>query len=464
MERYKRLRLFSIVFFVLLGCSPDKDNSVTPSGSALGLNLPANSITKLENEQDLDPLLKQIGNARYVLLGEASHGTAEFYTWRAAISRRLIQEKGFNLIAVEGDWPSAYKLNQYIRGTKNLGSPAAALQYFNRWPTWMWANQEIADLATWLRQYNQNIGASQQVGFYGLDLYSMWESVDAIANDFVEADEATRATARSARACLAGYADEQVYAQATLRGGGCRTELDNLLTAVQNRVKELPSGHEGAFNAEQNALVALNGENYYHNMVLSNVGSWNIRDRHMVETINRLMAHHGNRAKIIVWEHNTHVGDARFTDMAASGMVNVGQLVREQHPGEGIHLVGFGTYTGTVIASANWGGAITTMSVPKAPAGSWEAILHEVNPPNKIIDLQAWRQDPKLTQERGHRAIGVQYNSGNEQGNYVPTNLPQRYDSFIFIDQTKALHPLNVPATRQKAPNPNPEQLTSYNF
>ena len=455
MTKNLHLKVILILIYFLVGCSANNDEEVTPGSSVSGLNIPANSISKLENENDLDPLLNQIGDARYVLLGEASHGTAEFYTWRAAISKRLIQEKGFNLIAVEGDWPSAYELNRYIRGTRPAASANEVLHSFNRWPTWMWANQEIADFATWLRQYNQNAPAAQQAGFYGLDVYSMWESVDAIVNNFAEADEATRQAATSAQACLAGYTDEQAYAQATLRGGGCRTELSNLLTAIQSRANALPAGHEGAFNAVQNALVALNGENYYRQMVLSNVESWNVRDRHMTETINRLVAHQGPNAKIIVWEHNTHVGDARYTDMAGTGMVNVGQLVREQHAAEGVHIVGFGSYAGTVIAANNWGGAIRTMSVPKAPAGSWEAILHEINPANKIIDLREWRTNAGLTQIRGHRAIGVQYNPENERGNYVPTNLPQRYDSFLFIDQTKALQPLNVPATREKAPDFN---------
>ena len=464
MRKALHLNLLLILFYFLLGCSIEEVDKATPTGTTAGLNIPESSISKLENEADLQPLINQIGDARYVLLGEASHGTAEFYTWRAAISRRLIQEKGFNIIAVEGDWPAAFKLNKYIRGNLPAGSATEALQSFNRWPTWMWANQEIADLSTWLRTHNQNLTATEQVGFYGLDVYSMWESVDAIVNEFAEADEATRQAARSAQACLASYADEQVYAQATLKEDGCRTALTNLLTAVQNRAKELPANHEGAFNAVQNAMAALSGENYYRNMVTSDVDSWNVRDRHMAGTINRLMEHHGANAKIIVWEHNTHVGDARFTDMAGSGMVNVGQLVREQHAAEGVHIVGFGTYTGSVIASNNWGGAVTKMSVPKAQTGSWEAILHEITPLNKIIDLKPWRNNPKLTQNRGHRAIGVQYSSANEAGNYVPTNLPERYDSFIFIDQTQALHSLNVPATRQKAPDPNPGMSRSFNF
>jgi erythromycin esterase-like protein len=317
----------------------------------------------------------------------------------------------------------------------------------------MWANQEIADLVTWLKTYNAGQATPKQVGFYGLDVYSMRESVETILNNFNEADEATRQAARSASQCLAGFSDEQAYGLAASRGNSsCRNELTKLLEAIRSRAKQLPAGHEGVFNAEQNVLVALNAENYYRNMYASDEKSWNIRDEHMTQTINRLMAHQGSGAKIIVWEHNTHVGDARYTDMARSGMVNVGQLVREQHAGEGVHIVGFGTYVGSVIASSAWEGPTTKMEVPKAQPDSWEAILHQKGPADKIIDLKAWRSISALQQSRGHRAIGVVYNPGAEAGNYVPTDLANRYDSFLFIDKSEALHPLNVPARRERAP------------
>ncbi len=422
----------------LFACSSKEKDTITPTNPNhnTALTIPATAITPLQTEQDLDVLLNQIGNAPYVLLGEASHGTSEFYTWRAAITRRLIQEKGFNIIAVEGDWPAAYEVNRYIRGASNATSANKALQNFQRWPTWMWANQEIADLTEWLRQHNQS-QTSNPVGFYGLDLYSLWESLDAIA-EFPDADPATIAAVQSAQSCLAPYnRDEQAYAYAT---SGCTGEIEKVLQAVQNQRSQLPAGHEEAFNAEQNALVAVNAERYY-----SGAGNtWNIRDNHMMETINRLVAHRGSTAKIIIWEHNTHVGDARYTNMTASGEVNVGQLVREQHAGAGVHVVGFGTYEGTVIASDYWGGPITNMPVPPAPAQSWEAIMHQTAPPNKLINLQALRQDKSLTQSRGHRAIGVVYNPEFEAfGNYVPSKITERYNAFMYIDETEAVHPLH---------------------
>jgi erythromycin esterase len=440
---YLLLFIFNIV---TAACSPEE--SIRPARAGSGISLPASGISALQSEQDLEVLLSQIDNARYVLLGEASHGTAEFYTWRAAITRRLIQEKGFNVIAVEGDWPAAYQVNRYIRGGQNAATAAEALQSFQRWPTWMWANQEMATLTEWLRQYNQG-QTSKPVGFYGLDMYSLWESLDAIAR-FSEADAATLAAVRNAQSCLAPYnRDEQAYAQATARGTNCAQALGQVLQAVQNRRSQLPAGHEQAFNAEQNALVAVNAERYYQAVMGSSASSWNIRDRHMMETFNRLNAHHGSNAKIIVWEHNTHVGDARYTDMAAAGEVNIGQLVREEHAQAGVYIVGFGTYAGSVIASSYWGGPTTTMTVPAAQAGSWEALLHQTAPADKLINLQRWRMDKSLTQRRGHRAIGVVYNPKREAGNYVPSDLPNRYDAFIFIDKTQALHPLPVKGAAQ---------------
>jgi len=441
------LYLFVSILNIFIAACSSKDDAATPAGTNAAITIPATGISALETEQDLDALLNQIGNAQYVLLGEASHGTAEFYTWRAAITRRLIQEKNFNLIAVEGDWPAAYAVNRYIRGEQNATNATEVLRSFQRWPTWMWANQEIATLTEWLRQYNQEQQGTNPVGFYGLDVYSLWESLEAIARSEA-ADEATLAAVRSAQSCLAPYnRDEQAYGQATMRGTSCAGAIDQVLQAVRNRKAQLPAGHEEAFNAEQNALVAVHAEQYYMTMMNSGASSWNIRDRHMMETINRLVAHRGNNAKIVVWAHNTHVGDARYTNMAAAGEVNIGQLVREQHANAGVHVVGFGTYEGSVIASNYWGGPITTFSVPAAPENTWEALLHQTAPPNKLINLQEWRSDQSLTQTRGHRAIGVEYNPGNEIYNYVPTDLPNRYDSFIFIDKTSALHPLQVTGT-----------------
>ncbi|WP_082116163.1 erythromycin esterase family protein [Hymenobacter terrenus] len=423
--------------FLFTSCS-EKENAAFPS---ISVTVPERGISRLETPQNLDPLLNQIGTVRYALLSEASHGTAEFYAWRATITKRLIQEKGFPLIGVEGDWPALYQLNRYVKGVNNGASAAEVLRRLTRWPTWMWANTEVADFAEWLRGYNSTRPATQKVGFYGLDLYSLRESLQNIRTNFVEADPATRNAVDAALDCLSAYPNEEDYGQATTSGTRCATAVANVLTAVRNRLKTLPADHEGAFNAEQNALVAVNTERYYRAAVRSYAGSWNIRDQHMTETINRLMRFHGPDAKVAVWEHNTHVGDARYTDMADAGMVNVGQLMREQHAAEGVFVVGFTTYTGTVTASPYWGGPVTSMPVPAAQPNSWEAALHEQSPGNNLILVESWRPDERLTQRRGHRAIGVEYNPGSESGNCVPTDLPHRYDALLVIDQTQALQP-----------------------
>ncbi|MFD2569478.1 erythromycin esterase family protein [Spirosoma soli] len=409
-----------------------------------------NSIHPLVNEQDLDVLLDQIGTSRYVLLGEASHGTAEFYTWRAAISRRLIQEKGFTLIAVEGDWPDAYALNQYIRGDDKPGRVRQVLRRFNRWPTWMWANEEIAQLAEWLREYNDRTGLNtSQVGFYGLDVYSLWESLDEIQQTLTRIDSPLLALAQEVHNCFAPYRrDEQTYALGTLHGRQCDRPVADLLHALQTApMPEL--NPDERFALIQNGYVVAEAERYYYTMVRDGNESWNVRDRHMAQTLDRLMDFHGSNAKVIIWAHNTHVGDARYTDMTDENMINLGQLVRERHGDEGVYIVGFGTYEGEVIASHRWGAPYQRLPVPKAQSGSWGDILHSISSQDKLLLLDQLRNTPDLTSRRGQRAIGVVYRPEREWGNYVPTNLPQRYDCFIYLDWTTALHPLGVAETQQ---------------
>jgi erythromycin esterase-like protein len=422
-------------------CKSAKDDNTVAKPAVID-----KGIYALQAEQDLDRLLNQIGDSRYVLLGEASHGTSEYYTWRAAISRRLIQEKGFNIIAVEGDWPDAYQLNRYIKGDHTAGKSATeALKNFERWPTWMWANAEIAELAEWLRTHNSTQAADQKVGFYGLDVYSLWESIESVVAYMDKVDPASAQAARQAYQCFASFRkDEQAYASATMNNAElCKQELMQSLAKVRQMLaSRLQAGDEEAFSVEQNALVAVNAQHYYQQMVRSNAESWNVRDRHMMETINRLMQLHGPQAKIIVWEHNTHVGDARATDMQQEGMVNVGQLVREQHESEGVYIVGFGSHRGSVIAASAWESPMRVMKVPEAQAGSWEAMLHHTAPADKLVMLRELAGDPRFNKPIGHRAIGVVYNPNSERGNYVPSVMTKRYDAFLFIDETQALHPL----------------------
>jgi erythromycin esterase len=404
----------------------------------------------LTDAPDLDPLMDAIGDSRYVLLGEASHGTSEFYTWRTEISRRLIVEKGFSFIGVEGDWPDCYTVNRYVKGHGSR-SAESVLHAFMRWPTWMWANREVAALAEWMREHNSNLPAESQAGFFGLDVYSLWESMHMVIEYLQKMDPELARNARHAYSCFEPYEeDAQEYARATaIVPTSCEDEAVGILRSLRSRASEFrDDGPDAYFNAEQNAFVAKNAELYYRMMVRGGPGSWNVRDHHMVDTLNRLMSHHGPRAKAIVWEHNTHVGDARFTDMARSGMVNVGQLVRQEHGSDGVVLVGFGTHRGTVVAGSEWGARMQRMAVPEAKEGSYEHAMKASGIEDSLFIFP--RGDAEETrhfrEQRGHRAIGVVYDPRTEHwGNYVPTVLPGRYDAFIYIEKTKAVEALHMP-------------------
>jgi erythromycin esterase-like protein len=406
----------------------------------------------LHSDADLDPLLDRIGDARFVLLGEASHGTADYYNWRAHISKRLITEKGFTVIAVEGDWPDCYRVNRYVKDFADSGGNARdVLHAFSRWPTWMWANEEIVELVEWLRQHNDGEKERNKVGFYGLDVYSLWDSLHAVIDYLGRKDPAALAAARRAFRCFQPYGDEGAeYARAAaMAPKSCEEEVIALLTQLRhNQPRFEQDGRESFFVAEQNALVVKNAEAYYRTMIHGDAESWNVRDRHMVQTLGRLMRFHGPDAKAIIWEHNTHIGDARATDMAQAGMVNVGQLVRQQHEDAGVVLVGFGSYRGSVIAAEQWGAPMQRLTVPPARQRSWEEILHHGGEHDRLLIFRGDGNDAdELLEPRGHRAIGVVYHPEWEYyGNYVPTVMPERYDAFLYFDTTQALHPLHMKA------------------
>ncbi|MGO4106589.1 erythromycin esterase family protein [Paenibacillus sp. YAF4_2] len=401
------------------------------------------SAVPLIDANNLDAIINAIGDSDIVLLGEASHGTSEFYAWRAELSKKLIAEKGFSFIAVEGDWPSCYTLNRYIKQYAGAAPNAReALRDYNRWPTWMWANEEILQLTEWLHEYNAAKATKDKVGFYGIDVYSLWESMDEILKHLEKTGSPELETARKAFACFDPYNREpQNYGvSAAFLSEGCEDEVVKLLQDLQASRHQSDSSDEALLSDEINALVAVNAERYYRSMVRGGPESWNIRDHHMVEVLDRIKAYHGQSAKMIVWEHNTHIGDARATDMAEDGMVNVGQLVREKYGEEKIFAVGFGTHRGTVIASNQWGGEIMSMKVPEAMPGSWEDLMHRAGAFDKILLFD--RKEPLFAETVGHRAIGVVYNPRHERGNYVPSVMSQRYDAFIHIDESKALSPL----------------------
>jgi erythromycin esterase-like protein len=413
----------------------------------------------LNTAQDLTALINDIEDRPVVMLGEASHGTHEYYTWRTAISKRLIQEKGYRFIAVEGDWPDCYKINRYVKGYKDAGDNIReVLEAFDRWPTWMWANWEVAALAEWLREYNQPLPYEQKVGFYGLDVYSLWDSMREMVLYLEKEDPQTAQTVKKAIQCFQPYEDnEHAYARVSLTEHSCRDKVLALLKEIRSKAIHLDGDPEAAFNTEQNALIAVNAEKYYRSMMSFDNESWNVRDTHMMDTLDRLIKFHGHNSKGIVWEHNTHIGDARATNMKRAGMVNIGQLAREQYGINKVYLVGFGSYQGTVIAGDEWGAPMQELDVPKAREGSVEHALHRESAYNRYLLFS----DPLLQEQYAdainHRAIGVVYNPDHERyGNYVPSVMAQRYDAFIYLDETRALHPLHMQPHSEKMPETYP--------
>ncbi|WP_240348390.1 erythromycin esterase family protein [Longitalea arenae] len=404
----------------------------------------------LSSAKDLDALIEAAGDKKVVMLGEASHGTHEYYTWRTAISKRLIEECGFNFIAVEGDWPDCYKINRYIKGYKDAGNNIhEVLQVFDRWPTWMWANWETAALAEWLREYNQRLSMEKKVGFYGLDVYSLWDSMDAMVKYLDKEDGEAASSVKAAIHCFEPFRErEQAYAY-SLKEHNCRDTVLALLKEIRMKAQFLNGEREAGFNTEQNALIAVNAEKYYSSLIGFDNDSWNIRDTHMMETLERLLAFHGPDARGIVWEHNTHIGDARATDMKQEGMVNIGELGRKRYGEEEVFLVGFGSYKGTVLAGEAWGAQMEEMDVPPARPGSVEEALHLRGSNDRYMIFKE-ETDRLFDLRIGHRAIGVVYDPGRERfGNYVPTILNQRYDAFVYIDTTQALHALHLPEGHQ---------------
>jgi len=435
----------------------------------------------LHKLKDIDILLDRVGESQFVLLGEASHGTSEFYRWRNEISKRLIQEKGFSFIAVEGDWPDCYKVNKYIKGFSDSGKSAYnVLHSFNRWPTWMWANKEMVELVERLKKYNDSIDIHKQnkVGFYGLDLYSLWESMEEIIQYLKKVDPLALKNAIKAYNCFEPYNKEvEAYARATaFVPKNCEEEVIEMLTVLRSKHAVYGKDHQNKeeyFNAEQNAITAKDAEKYYRTMMRGDVNSWNLRDIHMMDTLERLMDFHNQennikKPKAIVWAHNTHIGDARFTDMAQSGMINIGQLVREKKGIQNTVLVGFSTYSGTVIAAEEWGAKMEIMNVPPAIEGSWDNLLHNLNNDSnnrkkdkiiiferddaaKIVSKENNYMYDERYENRGQRAIGVVYNPRYEKyGNYVPTILSLRYDALLFIDNTNAVSPLHIKPVEDK--------------
>ena len=404
---------------------------------------------------DVDPLLALIGDARYVLIGEASHGTHEFYRIRAEMTKRLIREKGFTGVAVEADWPDAYRVNRFVRGASDDADAEAALAGFKRFPQWMWRNADVLDFIGWLRAYNDGRAASQaKVGFYGLDLYSMHASMAAVLDylDKVDPDAARRA--RDRYACFDHFGeDPQAYGYAATAGlaESCEREVVAQLAELRGAAADyirrdgsLPA--DALFFAEQNAMLVRNAERYYRAMFGARALSWNVRDTHMVETLESLthfLARGGAPPKLVVWAHNSHLGDARATQMGRQGEHNVGQLVRARHGADAV-LIGFTTYTGTVTAANDWGGHAERKVVRPALPGSYEALFHDARDGNFLLDLRTDGElRTALSTPRLERAIGVIYRPETErQSHYFLAQLPSQFDAVLHYDVTRAVEPL----------------------
>lgn len=408
-----------------------------------------------DSNEDYDLLMELIGEARFVLIGEASHGTHEFYQQRAEITKRLIQEKRFTAVAVEADWPDAYRVNRYVRGESVDTTSEESLRGFQRFPAWMWRNTDVLNFVNWLRQYNDALPQTQpKVGFYGLDLYSLSASIDAVLNYLDQVDPEAAKRARYRYSCFEHYGeDTQAYGYAANLNltEPCREEVVNQLLELQRQTAKYAKGDgqiaaDEFFYAEQNARLVKNAEEYYRAMFHERISSWNLRDRHMAETLDRLFAHLNQQhddTRIVVWAHNSHLGDARATDMKQIGELNVGQLVREQYDRNAV-LIGFTTYTGTVSAASNWGAAVELKRVQPALPESYEALFKSTELPRFMLNL---RQDNSavtgLRQQRLERAIGVIYRPQSERAShYFRACLPDQFDVVIHINDTQAVEPL----------------------
>ena len=405
--------------------------------------------------QDYDPLMDLVGDARFVLLGEASHGTHDFYHERAQITRRLIEEKGFTAVAVEADWPDAYRVDRYVRGVNDDAYAIEALADFKRFPTWMWRNTDVVEFVEWLRAHNDALGSSAtKTGFYGLDLYSLRASMAAVLQYLEEVDPDAAKQARARYACFDHFGeDDQVYGFLTASGvtRSCQEEVVSQLVELQRRTLEYARrdgrvAEDEFFSAEQNARVVKNAEAYYRSMFLEEISSWNLRDRHMAETLDALVAHlerQGGRAKIVVWAHNSHIGDARATEMGERGELNIGQLVRERY-GRDAALVGFATHHGTVTAASAWGGPAERKRVRPALSTSYEAMFHDTQLGRFLLTL--WpngRATDALWYPRLERAIGVIYLPETERmSHYFHARLSDQFDAVLHFDETRAVEPL----------------------
>ena len=460
-HEYQTEELLDVRFVPLVGeegWAPERGAEVPPMPRPKPLRAPAADGSLAEHiaracepfqtidTADLEPLLQRIGDARVVLLGEATHGTSEFYRMRARISRELIERRGFSFVAIEGDWPDAARVDHYVRHMEYAPSEWMA---FARFPVWMWRNTEVRDFVDWLRERNARLDPPRRTAFHGLDLYSLYSSIESVLGYLDKVDPHTARIARLRYGCLTPWqADPATYGHAALTGAyrSCEDQVASVLTGLMQK-KQAYAEHDGErfLDAIQNAQLVRNAERYYRIMYYGSRASWNLRDQHMFDTLQNLLRHHGEHSKGIVWAHNSHVGNAAATEMSRRGEFNIGQLCRE-HFGDSVYSIGFGTNSGTVAAASDWDGPLRTKTVRPALPGSYERLCHESGEKQFLLSLRTPASDALargLLQPRLERAIGVIYRPETElQSHYFQAVLPRQFDEYIWFDETRAVTPL----------------------
>lgn len=403
----------------------------------------------VHGERDVDAIVELVAHKRIVMLGEASHGTHDFYSMRALITRRLIEEHGFVAVCVEGDWPDALRADRYVRGHGDDEAADEALAAFERFPRWMWRNHEVAEFLDWLKHFNAHLDDRQRVGFYGMDLYSLHSSMQAVVHYLEDIDPEAAARAKDRYACF-DHPDPQQYGLHAHLGVSKDCETEVVAQLVEMQMRKLarsgrsPSG-DAWFHVVQQAQVVRNSEAYYRTMFAGRSASWNLRDTHMADTIDFVATHlgDGGLAKVIVWAHNSHVGDARATEMGDDGQVTLGQLARQRHPSE-VALVGFTTHEGSVIAAADWEEPMQRMRVRPSLPGSWEELFHESGCDRFFVTSGQLNAVVGEHVERLQRAIGVVYMPSTERrSHYLHARLADEFDVVIHIDSTRGLAPLD---------------------
>jgi erythromycin esterase-like protein len=444
--------------------------------------MPNDSLIKTIREKavELDRAARQVGDeflalcgaARFVLIGEASHGTHEFYKFRAEITKRLIAEMNFSAVAVEADFPDAYRINRFVRGAGRDTAAEEALADFQRFPLWMWRNTEVLDFVRWLKAHNDNFGVNEKIGFYGIDLYSLHSSMAAVLKYLETVDAEAAKRARYRYSCFEDYGEDAQhygYAASFDLSKSCETEAVNQLVDLRQKAFNYMNrdgfvARDEYFYAEQNARLVINAEEYYREMFRGRVSSWNLRDRHMTETLTALAAHlemQNQPPKIVVWAHNSHLGDARATEMGERGEWNVGQLVREQFPTETINL-GFTTFAGTVTATTDWDEPARLKRVREGIRDSYENLFHQTGLPAFFLNLRDAEMSSAFDKPLLERAIGVIYRPQTERvSHYFYADLPRQFDGVIHFDTTRALEPLDKVAswTQADAPETFPEGI-----